>query len=273
MRLDDRSGDRQPQPRAAGRPVARLLPPVEALEDVRQVLPRDPGAGILQPDGSPPIRRKDAPALFSARGVFERILGQVGDHLLERLRVSRHSDPRLDVARLHRAPVVQTQLVQRLVDELVELERLSAGHLAGLEPGKGKKIVNEPGHARAFLLHRRQRSLEGLGIHDVAPAENVDIAGNRRQWRAQLVGGIGDEVAHLFLGLPADLEGMVDAGGHLVEGDRQGADLITSLRHGDPLFVIAGRQGPGRGGHLVERVERPADDQRTQESGHQQHEQ
>ena len=85
--------------------------------------------------------------------------------------------------------------------------------------------------------------------------------------------GVGDKVAHLFLGSPADLEGMIDAGGHLVECDRQSTDLITSLRHGDPLFVVAGRKGSGRGGHLVERVERPGDDQRTQESGHQQYEQ
>src|SRR5438552_18690056 len=133
MRLDARPSDRKPQARTAGRPVARLLPPIETLEDVGRVLPRDPRAGILQPDGGPPIRRKHTPALFSPRGVFERILGQVGDHLLERLWVSGHGDPRLDVARLRRSPVTQAQIVERLVDKLVELERLSVGRLARLE--------------------------------------------------------------------------------------------------------------------------------------------
>ena len=156
---------------------------------------------------------------------------------------------------------------------MVELERLAAGRLARLEPRQGQEVIDQPGHTRAFLLHRRQRCLKGLRVDHLAPAEHVDIAGDRRQWRAQLVRGIGDEVAHLFLRLPADFEGLVDAGSHLVERDRQRSDLVTGLRHADPLLVIPGRKGPGRGGHLLERAQRPADDQRAQQQGKQQHQQ
>src|SRR5689334_12370959 len=44
--LYDPAGDRQPQPRAAGGARARFLAAVEMLEDVRQVLGRDPLAGV-----------------------------------------------------------------------------------------------------------------------------------------------------------------------------------------------------------------------------------
>ena len=67
-------------------------------------------------------------------------------------------------------------------------------------------------------------------------------------------------MAHFLFGLPPDFEGLVDAGGHLVEGDRQFADLVVRVRNGDSLLVVAGGEGSGSGRHLLERSERPAHD-------------
>ena len=46
MPLRDLLGDRQAEPRAARLPRPHLVGPPEALEDVRQVVGRDPGAGV-----------------------------------------------------------------------------------------------------------------------------------------------------------------------------------------------------------------------------------
>ena len=70
---------------------------------------------------------------------------------------------------------------------------------------------------------------------------------------------------HLLFGLPADFKGLVDTGRHLVEGDRELADLVIGVRDGNPLLVVAGCQGPGGRGHLLQRAQRPADDQRAQQ--------
>ena len=238
-----------------------------------QVLPRDPGARILQPDGGASVGLEHAPALLRPGGVLESILGQIGHHLLECLRVRPHRHPGLEVARFRRPLVGQAQFVERLVEKPVEHHWLAAGRLARFEAGERQQVVDQPGHPGAFLLHGGEGRLEGLRIDHGAPGEYVDVAGDRGQRGAKLVRGIRHEMAHLRFRLPADFEGLLNARGHLVEGDRQLADFIAGLRHRHPLLVIAGRQRPGRRGHLLQRTERPANDQRAQQSGDQEDEQ
>ena len=73
-----------PMPGAAAGAVARLLDAVEALPDARQVLGRDPGAGVRDPERAPSATRVGGDLDAAARGrVADRVLEQVREHLGE----------------------------------------------------------------------------------------------------------------------------------------------------------------------------------------------
>ena len=90
-------------------------------------------------------------------------------------------------------------------------------------------------HQPIRLLPQR---LVGGGVRvDHAVAQRLEVALQIGQWRAQLVRGVGDEVA-------PDLLLLGQAGGHLVERVGHVANLIRALaRH--PHAMVAGRQTSG----------------------------
>ena len=130
---------------------------------------------------------------------------------------------------------------------------MAAGCPTRFEAGQCEQVVDQPGHPRALLLHGSEGGLERLWVDHLSTPQHVDVPGNRGQGRPQLVRGVRDEVPHLLLGLPLNLEGLVDARRHLVEGHRQRTDLVLGPGYGDPLLVIARRQLPCRGRHLLQR--------------------
>src|SRR5437868_4522770 len=125
MSLDYRLRDGETQARPSGGSIARRVAPIEALEHVRKILARDPGTGILEPDGGPAVHRENAPALLGAGCVLQRVLGQVVHDPPERFGIGVDGDPGLDLTRLGHAARAQAELVQRLVEEGVQLESLA----------------------------------------------------------------------------------------------------------------------------------------------------
>src|ERR1700733_153858 len=87
--VDDMLGNRQPQPSAPGFPRPRLVDPVEALKDTRQVLIRDARAEVLHVELDHPfLPARPHPYAASSLAVFHRVLDQVSEDLAERIKIS-----------------------------------------------------------------------------------------------------------------------------------------------------------------------------------------
>ncbi len=91
VRLDQVFDDREPEAGPAFVAGAGLIRPVETLEDPGQVLARNPGSRVAHAQAHagalwPPVKG-DAPA---ARGITERVIEEVGEHLPHRVRIGLH---------------------------------------------------------------------------------------------------------------------------------------------------------------------------------------
>ena len=67
-------------------------------------------------------------------------------------------------------------------------------------------------------------------LGDGAAAKHVDVAADDRQRRAQLVPGVGNELAHALLGLAPFVHRARDACGGIVVGGGQRADFVAALQ-------------------------------------------
>ena len=69
---------------------------------------------------------------------------------------------------------------------------------AGIWSGREEQVVQQPPHAVTFTTNVVESSAQVVSIDHKAlsprlPHEHVDIAANRGQWGAQLMGSVGDE--------------------------------------------------------------------------------
>ncbi len=94
-----------------------------------------------------------------------------------------------------------------------------------------------------------------------AQPEELGEALDRRDRRAQLVGGVGEELAQAHLGRLALAEGLLDLAEHRVEGQPELADLGALVRRCDPLRQVTGGDRAGRGRHVLERAKAPPEDE------------
>ncbi len=62
-----------------------------------------------------------------------------------------------------------------------------------------QQIVDQPRHAGRLRMHDAEEALARLGVVLGRPLQRIDEARQRRQRRAQLVAGIGDEIGAHFL--------------------------------------------------------------------------
>ena len=99
-----------------------------------------------------------------------------------------------------------------------------------------------------------------------APLEELGVGRHGGDGRAQLVGGVGDELAQVLLVLPqarlggdAGRERRLDPLEHHVEGAGQAADLGGLVGAGNALVEVAGRDGVGRALHVLERAQAEPD--------------
>ena len=103
-----------------------------------------------------------------------------------------------------------------------------------------------------------------------AHPEQLGVAADRRQRRAQLVRGVGDERAQPVLGRLAAGERLLEPVEHPVERDPEPADLGAAVGRLDAVGEVAARDPPGGVAHAVEREQRGA---HHRPAGHDQHEQ
>ena len=103
-----------------------------------------------------------------------------------------------------------------------QVHRLVRDGAAGVQPGQQQQVVDQAGHPGALRLDPAQR-VRHVGRHRLAAAAGqLGVAADRGQRGAQLVAGVGDELAYPGLaGLPGG-SAADDVAEHPVE---RGADL------------------------------------------------
>ncbi len=235
-----------PAPRPAGGVGAE-----EPLEHLGRDVRRDAGSVVADLEAG--LTRVDAHRDLDRRAggrVPHRVREEVGDDLPQpRLRPAhdRGLDP-ADEADERDAPLrfarpgvgdgVGRQ--HREVDVGVLVLRLL------VEPGEHQQVLDEGAHPVRLGLDPLHRGADRLGVaHRPLPVQ-LGVAAHGRQRGAQLVRGVGDELAHPVLaGLP-DREGRLDLGEHDVEAVGERGDLVVGLAFRDALGQVALRRSPPR---------------------------
>ena len=197
------------------------------------------------------------------RRVADRVLHQVEGHPVQLVgRAVDHGGPGVDrqVVRLgHRA-----ELGGGVHEDPAQVGRLARQRAARVGAGQQQQVADQPPHA----LRRAQGRARGLGALAVEHlGQQLEVGQDAGQRRAQLVRGVGDEVAladEQLLGLAAralerveHLLQRVPELGHLVVGHRLRQRAARVARLGD-VARAGGQRGDGR--HRA-----PADDQAAEQ--------
>ena len=140
--------DREAQPGAAVLPVRAAVGLAERLEDDVELVGLDAGAGVRHVEREPAVLGADAQRDDAGVGELEGVRQQVGEHLLEPLRVGpqRRRRCRVDVDR-EREPLVGRDRIERPahgVDERRERHRFDLhGNGAGLDLREVEDVVDQ----------------------------------------------------------------------------------------------------------------------------------
>ena len=125
-------------------------------------------------------------------------------------------------------------------------------HAAGVEARQVEQVGGEPGQPRHLAVHRGDELAARGGI--LLVLEQLEEAAEREQRRAQLVRGVGDELA-------ARPVGALQPAAHVVERAGQLVDLVAA--------VVGDRRREVAGGDAARRALQPADARGQRERGQQ----
>ena len=202
--LDEMLDDGEAEAWAAGFSASRGVYPVETLGQARQMLPGNSRAMIG--DGN------DDPASFAPRGdldagigpfaaVAERIAQQIVEHLDELAAVAAHWTKvwgEVDGELAARA----ARIGDGRLDHFVDRDRLvRRDEAVGFDTREAHQILDDPQHPPRFVADGAAEGGTRLGRQILLVRQRFGIAEHRRERRAQLVAGIGNEIdTHLFCG-------------------------------------------------------------------------
>ena len=200
MPLGDAADDRQPEPAAR---LTSPRPAVEAVEDPRALGGRDSFSRIADGDEGHRVGAAgDHIHPSAARRVAQRIADQVGEQDAQRIGVAAdHARlllrrcAEIDPPRLRQRQMVGNDLCR----ELPQVHRLQCRFAGtGLEPRQRQQLLHRMGGALQAILEIG----EGVGTSRVVggPLGQLYLQRQCRQWRAQLVRGVGNELALLLEG-------------------------------------------------------------------------
>jgi hypothetical protein len=120
----------------------------------------------------------------------------------------------------------------------------AVGHL--VEPRERQQVLDEHAHARRLVLDPAHRLLHLLRLAYGAHPEQLRVAADRGQRRAQLVRRVGDELAQAVLAGLALRERELEAVEHRVEREPDAADLGARVGGRDAVREVAAGD-PARG--------------------------
>ena len=169
-------------------------------------------------------------------------------------------------------------VADRVVDEAVEGQRRRLERPALVEAGQQQHVVDQETHPPSLLLHPAHARRRRRRLPQAAGPPELGVAPDRRQRRAQLVGGVGHELAQLLLvgrppaGGPQDRGGQrshrpededaghaldrqhpAERGVEVVEpgAEDEGAVLPRALEGDNPPLLAPGGRGDGEGPQVV----------------------
>ena len=152
------------------------------------------------------------------------------------------------------SPLTGPELAGGLDDDLREVARLARHDAADVGAREQQQVGDQPAHA----LRGAQRRARGVALVAVQRfGEQLEVGEHARQRRAQLVRGVGDELAlarEHRLGLAAR---GVELAEHALERARQLGDLVVGLRLGHAARGVA-RARDLRGGRWSARRSAPS---------------
>jgi hypothetical protein len=245
VQLDDRARDREPEPGAAGLEARAGVDPVEAVEDAFHGVGGHARAlvGHLDADPAAGAGGRGHGDLARRRAVPDGVGEQVGQHLVDAVRIAGHEQLAVDLGHDADLRVDRGDLGRGVGHDLADLELLPVDpDGAGLELSQLQQLVDQPTQPLGALEHGR----DGLAVQHLDAVGQVLKPGpQRRDRRAQLVADVGQQLAPLTLDL-------VQPGGHGVERPGQAADLVLAGGP-DPLAVVTAGHGLGGGHHLAQR--------------------
>jgi hypothetical protein len=190
--LHDGLDDREAQAGAAPVAAAAVVEPGEALEDRRQPIGRHAAARVDHGDRdlvAPPLAGE--PDLISRTGVLDRVLDQRIQREPQSIEIPDH---RRRLGRLQPpAPINRSPALQRVRQELVNVDRRPGQEVRILAGGEQQQPVGEAAQPEQ-LVHDDPGVLGQLGIA-AAPPDQLGVTERHRDRRAQLVGGVLDELA------------------------------------------------------------------------------
>ena len=227
MHLDESPGDREPQPGSAARAAARPLHAVEAVEHPRQLLATDAGTVVGDRDRDRGLRGPPARVIVPpVGGVGHRVAHEVQQRLHELVGLAGDPQvrPRFDA---YRPPPEPAAARRRLLEQGRDVERLVDARRRRLEAREREQVVHETAHARHLVGDERE-FLVALGRVHVQVTHHLDVPGDHRERRAQLVRGVGGEAALLAERALQPVEHRVDRVDHA-------ADLVVRAVVGDAL--------------------------------------
>ena len=144
----------------------------------------------------------------------------------------------------------------RVVHAVVHDAREVHGELLRFAPlaeaREHEQFLDHDAHPLALLLDAAHGQLEVLGVV-LGAVEHLGVAADAGKRRAQLVRGVRQEAPQLVLGGGALRERHLDATEHRVQAEAEPADLRPRLGRLHPQREVAGGDGVGRDGHLLER--------------------
>ena len=204
------------------------------------------------------------------RGVDERIADEVAEHLAELVGVAEHDRGAVGVDADRAVGRGGVRVGDRVAREVREVD-LGVRRVDDLvEPRQRQQVLDEHPHARGLVLDPPHRLLDLLRLARGAHAEQLGVAANRGQRRAQLVRGVADELAQAVLAGAALRERLLEPVEHAVQRDPDAADLGPLVGHRDAVGEVAARDPAGGVGDAVEREQPGAHDEPRDDAEHQQ---
>ena len=241
--------DGQTQPRPAQGPLAGGVRPVEPVEDLLDDVGAHADAVVAHPDGHGVVGFGDGDVDAGALGVLEGVNDEVAQNALDARGIDLGDDRSRRRVEDHLRALgldVHGNQVEHTQGQRDDVGLLGAQLDAPGVDARNLQQVGEHGLETVDLPHEDLETACGERILDLLARLPDLLAGqaDRGQRRAQLVGDVGDEqpldLRQLLPGLDLRLQG----GRHLVEGARQGGDLILPV-NGQTLAQASAGQALG----------------------------
>ena len=131
---------------------------------------------------------------MSSRRVLDRVARQVAQRLGEAVG-SAASVPSGTGPSSKRRSAVRLSAVPQLLDERVQVDRLGPQEVGLLGLGEQQQVVDEPADAGDLGLHEPLDAAHLVAGRVLLRGQHLELAADHRQRRAQLVRGVGDELA------------------------------------------------------------------------------